>query len=151
MCGCFDGADEGNRTPVCSLEGCRSSIELHPQRGDSEETRTPDPLIKSQLLYHLSYRVMVVNGLECCPVYIDITRMFISNRWWRRVVSNHRTQWDLIYSQTRLASSLRLHLWCRLEESNLQPTDYKSVALPIELSRHSMVEVNGLEPLTLCL
>ena len=27
--------------------------------GDSEETRTPDPLIKSQLLYHLSYRVIV--------------------------------------------------------------------------------------------
>ena len=26
--------------------------------------------------------------------------------------------------------------WCRLKESNPQPTDYKSVALPIELSRH---------------
>ncbi len=25
---------------------------------DSEETRTLDPLIKSQLLYHLSYRVI---------------------------------------------------------------------------------------------
>ena len=27
-------------------------------------------------------------------------------------------------------------LWCRLEELNPQPTDYDSVALPIELSRH---------------
>ena len=26
--------------------------------------------------------------------------------------------------------------WCRLSESNQQPTDYKSVALPIELRRH---------------
>ncbi len=25
-----DGAGGGNRTPVCSLEGCRSTIELHP-------------------------------------------------------------------------------------------------------------------------
>ena len=25
------GAGEGNRTLVCSLEGCRSTIELHPQ------------------------------------------------------------------------------------------------------------------------
>ena len=51
--------------------------------------------------------------------------------------------------------------WCRLKDLNPQPTDYKSVALPIELSRHFlcflflhfilMVEVNGLEPLTLCL
>ena len=24
------GAGRGNRTPVCSLEGCRSTIELHP-------------------------------------------------------------------------------------------------------------------------
>ena len=51
--------------------------------------------------------------------------------------------------------------WCRLKDLNPQPTDYKSVALPIELSRHFlcflflhfilMVEANGLEPLTLCL
>ena len=43
--------------------------------------------------------------------------------------------------------------WCRLKDLNPQPTDYKSVALPVELSRLiiKMVEVNGLEPLTLCL
>ena len=29
------------------------------------------------------------------------------------------------------------HLWCRLSESNQSPTDYKSVALPDELKRHS--------------
>ncbi len=26
--------------------------------------------------------------------------------------------------------------WCRLSESNQQPIDYKSIALPIELRRH---------------
>ena len=31
--------------------------------------------------------------------------------------------------------------WCRLKESNLQPIDYKSIALPIEPSRH--LEKNG--------
>ena len=40
--------------------------------------------------------------------------------------------------------------WCRPEDLNPQPTDYKSVALPIELGRH-MVENDGIEPPTLCL
>ena len=40
--------------------------------------------------------------------------------------------------------------WCREPESNQQPTDYKSVALPIELSRltNKMVGVTGFEPVT---
>src|SRR2546422_663986 len=29
-----------------------------------------------------------------------------------------------------------LDLWCRVEESNPRPTDYKSAALPTELTRH---------------
>ena len=40
--------------------------------------------------------------------------------------------------------------WCRPEDLNPQPTDYKSVALPIELGRQ-MVEDAGLEPATPCL
>lgn len=62
QCGLFtNGASERNRTVVCSLEGCRSTIELHSQvNGVSEGNRTLDPLIKSQLLYHLSYRDIVV-------------------------------------------------------------------------------------------
>ena len=57
----YDGASDENRTHVCSLEGCRSTIELHSQvNGVSEGNRTLDPLIKSQLLYHLSYRDIVV-------------------------------------------------------------------------------------------
>ncbi len=41
--------------------------------------------------------------------------------------------------------------WCRPEDLNPQPTDYKSVALPIELDRLKMVEDAGLEPATPCL
>ena len=36
----------------------------------------------------------------------------------------------------RWSSHLQLTIWCRREESNLRPTDYKSVALPAELQRH---------------
>ena len=41
--------------------------------------------------------------------------------------------------------------WCRPEDLNPQPTDYKSVALPIELSRRiylKMVARDGIEPPT---
>ena len=47
---------------------------------------------------------------------------------------------ERIYSPPRLATSLPLHKWCRPEDLNPQPTDYKSVALPVELGRHVMVQ-----------
>ena len=42
---------------------------------------------------------------------------------------------------------------CRLKDLNPQPTDYKSVALPIELSRHNTIFLkkvarDGIEPAT---
>src|SRR3954465_15539805 len=44
---------------------------------------------------------------------------------------------ERIYSPPRLATSLPLRYQkCRQEDLNPQPTDYKSVALPIELHRH---------------
>ena len=60
-------------------------------------------------------------------------------QWWRGTDSNRRTLRERIYSPPRLATSLPLqnpYKWCRLQDLNPQPTDYKSVALPIELSRH---------------
>src|SRR5574344_741610 len=44
---------------------------------------------------------------------------------------------EQIYSLPRLATSLpfQKNIWCRKKELNPQPTDYKSVALPIELFR----------------
>src|SRR5690625_2278093 len=78
-----------------------------------------------------------------------------NNIQWRGADSNCRTRWERIYSPPRLATSLPLRIlsfmfiiihaflnmlpyksWCRPEELNPQPTDYKSVALPIELDRH---------------
>ena len=41
--------------------------------------------------------------------------------------------------------------WCRKQESNPQPTDYKSVALPVAPFRQNMVGDIGLEPMTPCL
>jgi hypothetical protein len=54
--------------------------------------------------------------------------------------SNHRTR-----QRTDLQSAAFGHFanppksktWCRREDLNPQPTDYKSVALPVELQRHN--------------
>ena len=37
-----NGAGEGNRTLVFSLEGCCSTIELHPHHTQNGNTRLPD-------------------------------------------------------------------------------------------------------------
>ena len=51
---------------------------------------------------------------------------------------------EQIYSLPRLTTSLSLHnkKWCRQRESNPQPTDYKSVALPITLCRQNITKKN---------
>ena len=112
------------------------------KNGDPQAIRTPDPLIKSQMLYRLSQRVIIywLGYLDsnqgddrvkvCC-----LTAWLYPNRWWRRADSNHRTK------GTELQSAAFSHFatppsWCRLKDLNPQPTDYKSVALPVELSRH---------------
>lgn len=77
--------------------------------------------------------------------------------WWTGVDSNHRKLSWQIYSLLPLATREPVHinvralLWSRRWDLNPQPTDYKSVALPIELFRLFMVEDDGLEPPTLCL
>ena len=50
-----DGAGDGNRTHIASLEGWDSTIELHPHYGATDRNRTYNLLITSQLLYLLSY------------------------------------------------------------------------------------------------
>ena len=64
-----NGAGDGNRTHVTSLEGWGSTIELHPQviNGAGERNRTPNLLITSQLLYQLSYTSVLMvpqSGIE---------------------------------------------------------------------------------------
>ena len=41
------------------------------------------------------------------------------------------------------SASSAIGAWCRLSESNQQPDDYKSTALPIELRRHYKRFVNA--------
>ncbi len=56
--------------------------------------------------------------------------------WWRELDSNQRRHRQQIYSLPPLATWVSLHnIWSRRWDSNPQPTDYKSVALPIELRR----------------
>ena len=60
--------------------------------------------------------------------------------WWMGMDSNHRSLWRQIYSLLPLAAREPIHVipiqlsmscWSRRSESNQQPTDYKSVALPL--------------------
>ena len=63
--------------------------------------------------------------------------------WWAEVDSNHRSRRRQIYSLIHLAALESAHifyfscfaLWSRWLDSNPQPADYKSAALPIELHR----------------
>jgi hypothetical protein len=68
------------------------------------------------------------------------TLIRMSYPWWREKDSNLRRQRQQIYSLPRLTTSVSLHIsnhWCRREDLNPQPTDYKSVALPVELHRQT--------------
>ena len=54
-------------------------------------------------------------------------------KWWRGEDSNLRRRRQQIYSLPPLAARVPLHFhdWSRREELNLQPSDYKSDALPL--------------------
>ena len=60
-----NGAGDGNRTHVTSLEGWSSTIELHPrsrtrmESGAVDETRTRDLNLGKVALYQLSYYRMI--------------------------------------------------------------------------------------------
>ena len=68
--------------------------------------------------------------------------------------SNHRSHWRQIYSLFHLAAlepSLIKFFWSWWLESNPQPADYKSAALPIELHQRipiGLVPRGGIEPPT---
>ena len=90
-----NGAGDGNRTHVTSLEGWGSTIELHQRiNGASERNRTTDTGIFSPLLYQLSYRGIMATrrGLE--PLTSAVTGRH-SNQlnyramiWWALTGSN---------------------------------------------------------------
>ena len=80
---------------------------------------------------------------------INMIRLF----WWGEMDSNHRSRWQQIYSLPPLATREPPHIyWSWRLESNPQPADYKSAALPIELRQRvsgiKMVPRGGIEPPT---
>ncbi len=50
--------------------------------------------------------------------------------------SNHRTRKGTDLQSAAFGHFANPPKWCRREDLNPQPTDYKSVALPVELQRH---------------
>ena len=63
---------------------------------------------------------------------INMIRLF----WWGEMDSNHRSRWQQIYSLPPLAAREIPHYevaghWSWWTESNHQPADYKSAALPL--------------------
>ncbi len=55
--------------------------------------------------------------------------------------SNHRTRKGADLQSDAFGHFANPPKWCRREDLNPQPTDYKSVALPVELHRH--IKLNG--------
>ena len=87
----------------------------------------------------------------------------LRKKWWRRKDSNLRRRSQQIYSLPSLTTWVLLQIfhpssndhsktkgskmaqnvknWCWIRDSNSQPTDYKSVALPIELIQHTTLNL----------
>ena len=57
--------------------------------------------------------------------------MVLTMLWWGRTDSNHRSETQQIYSLPPLATRELPHIWSFMSESNQQPADYKSAALPL--------------------
>ena len=76
--------------------------------------------------------------------------------WWAEVDSNHRSRRRQIYSLIHLATLESAHildvahllLWSRWLDSNPQPADYKSAALPLSYTGVCLVPWGGIEPPT---
>ncbi len=61
-------AGDENRTHVFSLEGWRSTIELHPQRkNEPGGIRTPDPRLRRPLLYPTELLIHVTSARDIMP------------------------------------------------------------------------------------
>ena len=57
--------------------------------------------------------------------------MVLTMLWWGRTDSNHRSESQQIYSLPPLATRELPLIWSFMSESNQQPADYKSAALPL--------------------
>ena len=128
---------------------------------------------KIQVLFYLILRsapkqvVQAQRAARCKPRRIHDSRhkkrhrIAMSFFWWEEVDSNHRRRCQQIYSLLPLATRESSHAWSWWSESNQQPADYKSAALPLSHTsevfgtktlcrtiRIKMVPWGGVEPPT---
>ena len=116
------GAGEGNRTLVCSLEGCRSTIELHPQGLAVAGPEALPQLVRSLFVGHTRdralERVLLTMGVRAfghglwpsdharlgpCQATADGQGPRAAG-WWREQDSNLRRLSQRIYSPSRLTA-----------------------------------------------
>ena len=100
------GAGEGNRTLVISLEGCCSTIELHPPYSTSFSARyrawpllhrrSGSEALVALLLGHFSS--LRGGGWLCHPLALT------GEKWWKGLDSNQRRHSQQIYSLPPLAT-----------------------------------------------
>ena len=88
------------------------------------------------------WQIAIVDDIPLLSQWIKkSTSRNLSIFWWEKVDSNHRSHWQQIYSLPPLATREFSHIqlltsswiraWSWWTESNHQPADYKSAALPL--------------------
>ena len=147
----YIGAGEGNRTLATSLEGWGSTTELHPHLkkwrnnflhsssyGAEDEIRTRDPRLGKAMLYHWAtpaYLLSLFGGGEWIWTTESLANGFTVRPLWPLGNSSVIIPLSMYQSLKDILFCPAKHFWSWREELNPQPTDYKSVALPIELCR----------------
>jgi hypothetical protein len=99
-------------------------LERFEKCGAGNGTRTRDVQLGRLTLYQLSYSRRANKKDRAIG-------------WWRGEDSNLRRRRQQIYSLPPLATREPLHDWSWRWDSNPQPADYKSAALPVELRQQT--------------
>ena len=147
--------------PNGSLEKC---IHISPTSLCASKCKRCNSRCRKKAIYNPNYnpKVKIIakineflykNAKKNTTLYVNFCIKVVF--WWAEVDSNHRSRRRQIYSLIHLAalesaqniSVAYCSLWSRWLDSNPQPADYKSAALPIELHRR-VVPWGGIEPST---
>ena len=72
-------------------------------------------------------------------------RFFGGERWIRTTEGENRQIYSLLPLAARQPPRIKLNKWSWRLESNPQPADYKSAALPVELRQHFYIVVASIK------